>query len=495
VGGQIGYNWQVPNRPWVLGVETDVSALDSDGTNTCLAFSALSVSADCHVHPNATGSLTVRVAHMAGSAGRTLLYVKGGAAWINEHIDITTNGYFGLPPTAANRTNWGWIVGGGIERALTPAWSLGLEYDYRRFTSNDLATPIGAVFVPNIGFFTTAGAVSRVTQALQEVKLGLNYKLGVKPWSRFEPAAPPIFPLDAWSGDGFWSPAWETEFGIRYVYGLGRFQKDLAPPSLVSRLTYDEMKSNAGEVFARLDSPQNLMIKGLYGIGHLKGGHMNDEDWGIGGALLGYSNTLSTPVENHVDYWAADIGYDLLRTQDHKLAPFVGYNEFHEDMGAFGCAPVSAGNCVPPVPATGSAVITEHDKWQSVRFGVAGETMLTPRIKLSAEVAYLPYVKFTGEDHHIFGNSGILAEVFPETGTGRGVQLEGLLSYYMTRRFSMGVGGRYWAMWTTNGEYSCSYGAPGTPCAGAAPTPQFPFRAAVEQTSAFVQASYRLQAR
>ena len=33
-GGQIGYNWQVPNSNWVLGVEADASWLTSDGTNT-----------------------------------------------------------------------------------------------------------------------------------------------------------------------------------------------------------------------------------------------------------------------------------------------------------------------------------------------------------------------------------------------------------------------------------------------------------------------------
>jgi opacity protein-like surface antigen len=34
-GGQIGYNWQVPNSPWVLGLQADANWLTSDGTNTC----------------------------------------------------------------------------------------------------------------------------------------------------------------------------------------------------------------------------------------------------------------------------------------------------------------------------------------------------------------------------------------------------------------------------------------------------------------------------
>jgi hypothetical protein len=38
-GAQIGYNWEAPNSPWVFGLEADLSRLNSDGTNTCLAFS------------------------------------------------------------------------------------------------------------------------------------------------------------------------------------------------------------------------------------------------------------------------------------------------------------------------------------------------------------------------------------------------------------------------------------------------------------------------
>ena len=41
-----------------------------------------------------------------------------------------------------------------------------------------------------------------------------------------------------------------------------------------------------------------------------------------------------------------------------------------------------------------------------------------------------------------------------ELGTGIGVQLESILSYLITDQFSVGVGGRYWAMWTTKDAIS-----------------------------------------
>jgi opacity protein-like surface antigen len=88
-GGQIGYNWQVPNSPWVLGVEGDISGLVSNGTNTCLAFSGLFVSANCSSRPDVTGTLTGRVGYAFGPSGTTLIYAKGGGAWAHDNIDIT----------------------------------------------------------------------------------------------------------------------------------------------------------------------------------------------------------------------------------------------------------------------------------------------------------------------------------------------------------------------------------------------------------------------
>ena len=91
VGGQIGFNWQVPNSNWVLGVEADASWLTSDGTNTCLASSGLFVSATCRAQPNMMGDLTARVGWAYGQFNHSLVYVKGGAAYVHNQIDITTN--------------------------------------------------------------------------------------------------------------------------------------------------------------------------------------------------------------------------------------------------------------------------------------------------------------------------------------------------------------------------------------------------------------------
>lgn len=79
--------------------------------------------------------------------------------------------------------------------------------------------------------------------------------------------------------------------------------------------------------------------------------------------------------------------------------------------------------------------------------------MLLDRLKLSADVAYLPYTKFVGRDDHLLRAHSTW---FDQQGTGRGVQLELILSYLVTDNFSIGVGARYWAMWTTSGTFTCT---------------------------------------
>ena len=59
------------------------------------------------------------------------------------------------------------------------------------------------------------------------------------------------------------------------------------------------------------------------------------------------------------------------------------------------------------------------------------------------------------------------------------MQLEGILSYALTDWLSVGVGARYWSMWTTNG--TVDFGGTGT---------IVPMRYAAEQAAVFVQGSY-----
>ena len=74
--------------------------------------------------------------------------------------------------------------------------------------------------------------------------------------------------------------------------------------------------------------------------------------------------------------------------------------------------------------------------------------MLTDRLKLTGDAAYLPYARRNGTDDHVL-RTDVYNTLSKESGYGRGMQLEAVLSYYVTPSFSIGAGARYWAMWAT----------------------------------------------
>lgn len=433
-GAQLGYNWQVPGSSWVLGAEADVSRLVSDGTNTCLAYSGFFVSANCRARPELAATLTGRVGFAAGPSGRSLLYLKGGLAGVLESFDIATNAI--LPPLTTSTTVWRWggTVGAGVEQALAPAWSMKLEYAWLGFGAGGVPAPGSALQVgpPAAATFNpTAPATSSVSQSLHMVKLGLNYRFGVDgragSTDRSSSSPSPAGREPA--------PGWEAELGGRYWFSSGRFQKDLG----------------------------STTIPGM-------------EDWLIFGGAVPYSNTLSS-VGGTIDYATIDLGYNLFRSREHKLGLFVGYNLYTENKTGYGCAQFAnmSSDCVSWFP-TSTPVIMENSTWQSLRVGANGEVRLMDRLKLGGDIAYLPYVAFQGSDNHLL--RGILS---PEWGSGNGVQLEAVLSFDVTPEFIIGLGGRYWAMWTTDAYVAFG----GTPC----PCPTLPARA--ERYGVFLQASYR----
>ncbi len=482
-GGQIGFNHQVGSV--VFGVEADVSGVSSDGTNTCFAVSGDSISSTCRVRADLYTTLTGRIGY---AVDRSLFYVKGGAAWTRGTVDMIVNKNDPNRSAVFTSTNSfvtpGWTVGAGVEYALASAWSVKLEYDYLSFRDQDVATP----YVPGNPFGVTASTTT-ISQHVHQFKLGLNYRLadGVN-WPG-NAAAMPFKAAPIYSPSG-----WTMEAGARYVYGWGRFQKDhntgLADGSgvpngmMTSRITYHDMQSNTSEVFGRINTPWNVFVKGFAGVGVTGHGHNNDEDsfFHVNGVDVPYTNSFSDKVRGHLNYAVADVGYDFMSGSSHKVGAFVGYSFVDQALNRFNCVQIAnkeGGSCTAPeeTPTPPNVVrFQEIDKWHAMRVGVAGEMMLTDRVKLGGEVAYLPFVHFEGQDNH-FRNP--ILQLPAKSNGGHGVQAEALLSYYVTDRLSFGVGGRYWGLWTTDGQFS------GTP-----PGPPRFYRAAFEQAGVFVQTSY-----
>ncbi|MBR0932302.1 outer membrane beta-barrel protein [Bradyrhizobium jicamae] len=485
-GGQIGYNWQVPASPFVLGIEADADLIGGNGSGTCFASSGFFISANCRVRPDTGGSFTGRLGYATGRSGRTLLYVKGGVAWLDERIDSTTNGVLPYAVSSLDDVRWGWTAGAGVERALTPAWSFRLEYDYAKFDNVGMATPTSflQVLPPAFAYVPTASAVTNVSQNLQTVKVGLNYKFGQDIDARWQPSEADYHLRG--TADAPFVPEAEVEIGGRVWYSSGRFQKDLSttrsqtmPGLLVSRLTYDTTAAS-GELFGRIDTASNIFVKGFVGGGKILSGNMHDEDWGIFNLTVPYSNTQST-VSGDLAYGTFDVGYSLFRGPSANVGGFVGFNYYEENKSAYGCRQIANpfSDCVPAIPNS-TLGITEDDKWYSLRIGVNGVVTLADRLKLTADAAYLPYVAFRGTDNHLL-RTDVANTISPESGAGQGVQVEAVLSYAVSDAFNVGAGARYWAMWAPS-AYTNGFSTP-CPCQG--------LPVSTERYGGFLQASYK----
>jgi opacity protein-like surface antigen/outer membrane protease len=453
-GGQIGYNYQTGSVVW--GVEADVSWADMEGTGTCSALSGTFVNSNCLVTTDAFGTLAGRLGLVLGPDDRALIYGKAGAAWSSGSVYAATSdnvsGAAGNPFTNADTdmTLWGWIAGAGAEYALSSKWSVKAEYDYIGFGSHSV-TLLPSAFLAGGAITSSVGPrQGSIDQDLHVFKLGMNYSLA----DRALPPEPQSA-LGGFRGFGF-------ELGSRYWYSWGKHQYDLgqlksapAPAhSLVSRLTYDNLETNAAEITARIDAPWQLFAKGFIGTGSTTSGRMSDEDFNIDNNFP-YTRTRHQADGEPPAYATIDLGYDWFRAPSYRVGSYVGYSYFHEAIDAHGC--VQTANPLGPcgvtegsIPASGHAVITQSAVWQSVRLGAAAEFYLAPRLKLSGDAAYLPYVHVAAQDDHFQGNTPNVASINPLRGHGVGTQLEAMLSYDVTEQLSFGVGARYWAMWTTD---------------------------------------------
>jgi hypothetical protein len=183
-------------------------------------------------------------------------------------------------------------------------------------------------------------------------------------------------------------------------------------------------------------------------------------------------------------YATADVGFNVLHDHDFTSGPFVGYSYFHQTLNAFGCTQlVLPGSVCDPPPPANRLNITQDDTWQSLRVGVSAVATMWDRLGINGDVAYLPYAHFSGLDSHWLRDP---TAYFPQDGTGRGVQTELVLTYRITENLVLGLGGRYWAMWTTNGSQSCNGG-----CGGGSSSSPAPFTANTQRYGSFLQVSYR----
>jgi outer membrane immunogenic protein len=170
-GGQVGCDYQFSSK-WVIGIQGmfDWARVNGGHTNPfpgnqndVFGFKS-----------SWFGTLTGRIGYAV--MPQTLLYLKGGAAWVHvERTDVDpTYPYSGT----ASATRPGWTIGAGGAYSMNPHWSVFVEYNYIDIGSHNITVQYtcgGAPCAPAPWFPYTF----KDTQNLQTISLGVNYKFDV----------------------------------------------------------------------------------------------------------------------------------------------------------------------------------------------------------------------------------------------------------------------------------------------------------------------------
>ena len=103
-----------------------------------------------------------------------MLYVKGGAAVTSDRYRAFATGTGLQVSNSVDNTNWGAVVGVGMEYGFAPNWSFGVEYNHLfmddktyTFTNNGVAGVAGTLFGTN-----------RISQDVDLVTARINYRWG-----------------------------------------------------------------------------------------------------------------------------------------------------------------------------------------------------------------------------------------------------------------------------------------------------------------------------
>jgi outer membrane immunogenic protein len=165
IGGQIGYNYQIPNSFFgalVFGVEADFQGTEMRDSYTCLLTCTLPGASRFDQRLEWFGTVRGRIGI---ATGPVLSYVTAGWAYGSVKTTLTeTVGTTAAFSSSQNRGGWTW--GSGVEASLGGNWTGKIEYLW--FTLGD-----------RLDLFTLNGFPQAMSTDVREqiFRVGLNYRI------------------------------------------------------------------------------------------------------------------------------------------------------------------------------------------------------------------------------------------------------------------------------------------------------------------------------
>jgi outer membrane immunogenic protein len=155
-GGQIGCDYQFSGN-FVVGISGSASGTSMTGTG-------LNPFNDGYFGPiDAKTNWLADISGRIGYAfGDSLIYAKGGVAWVNTDYTFHDYGYYATP---FGGTTTGALAGVGFEHYILPNWTIFAEYNHYFFNSKTFTTG---------GYYY--GYLVDVKQDIDVVKVGINWR-------------------------------------------------------------------------------------------------------------------------------------------------------------------------------------------------------------------------------------------------------------------------------------------------------------------------------
>jgi len=170
-GGQAGFNYQLMGSPIVWGIWGDDTAGTIRGAATRCFLDVPGTVQGCSSEIKNFGTLVGRVGY---TFNQVMFYALGGWAWAagvdQANTCLGANCANGVGISNTNyQTVFGYTVGGGVEYAFTPNWSIFAQYNYVDFGrwGENLTNPV-----------TQLAFTENIHQTISVVKFGVNFRFG-----------------------------------------------------------------------------------------------------------------------------------------------------------------------------------------------------------------------------------------------------------------------------------------------------------------------------
>lgn len=160
-GGQVGFNYQI-GAP-VFGIEGDFDWVAKNDAGSSVATPAGIVEATAHNAP----WITILAARFGYALDHWLFYGKAGGGWVGNNGLTLTNVKTGASISGSNN-NDGWLLGAGVEWAVTSNWTIKAEYDFFGLSNSSFTVPAQAPFLAR-------ETISAGNRNVQMVQVGFNY--------------------------------------------------------------------------------------------------------------------------------------------------------------------------------------------------------------------------------------------------------------------------------------------------------------------------------